>query len=53
MNGAVQEGLFGLKDLSANAEFMHILRNADIRTMHSCEATLEDIFIKLTGRNLL
>jgi fluoroquinolone transport system ATP-binding protein len=39
--------------LAENKEFLDILKTTDIKTIHSCEATLEDIFIKLTGRNLL
>jgi len=31
----------------------HIINNYDIQTMHSKEATLEEIFIKVTGRGLL
>ena len=52
-NGKLLETEFEMNRLSENKAFMDILKTADIKTMHSCEATLEDIFIKLTGRNLL
>lgn len=44
---------FEMHHLADNNEFLKILKTTDIKTIHSCEATLEDIFIKLTGRNLL
>ena len=44
---------FEMLHLSENPEFMELLKSNNIRTIHSCEATLEDIFIQLTGRNLL
>lgn len=52
-DGKLLEIEFEMNRLSENKAFMDILKTADIKTMHSCEATLEDIFIKLTGRNLL
>jgi len=52
-NGNILEQDFDLKDIGENAGFLNILRSTEIKTIHSCEATLEDIFIKLTGRNLL
>jgi fluoroquinolone transport system ATP-binding protein len=53
LNGNNQERNFDLQNLGENVEFMNILKSAEIKTIHSCEATLEDIFIKLTGRNLV
>ena len=52
-NGKLLETEFEMHHLAENKAFMEILKTADIKTIHSCEATLEDIFIKLTGRNLL
>jgi len=43
---------FEMHNLAGNREFLDILETNNIKTIHSCEATLEDIFIKLTGRNL-
>ncbi len=52
-NGSILKQSFDLHSLSENSSFMDILRTAEVKTIHSCEATLEDIFIKLTGRNLV
>ncbi len=43
---------FPLDGLADNAAFQEILRTRTIETIHSQEPTLEDIFIKLTGRDL-
>lgn len=53
LDGKTLEKEFEMLHLSENPEFMELLKSNDIRTIHSCEATLEDIFIQLTGRNLL
>jgi fluoroquinolone transport system ATP-binding protein len=52
-NDSIHKQSFDLQNLGENSSFMDILKTAEVKTMHSCEATLEDIFIKLTGRNLL
>lgn len=52
-NGKLLEAEFEMNHIAQNKSFMEILETADIKTIHSCEATLEDIFIKLTGRNLI
>lgn len=52
-NGQTCEQEFPMQDIGSNPEFISLLQEKEIRTIHSCEATLEDIFIKLTGRNLL
>ncbi|MDD4490647.1 MAG: ABC transporter ATP-binding protein [Paludibacter sp.] len=44
---------FDLGGLGNNVAFQDLLRTSVIKTMHSAEATLEEIFIQLTGRNLL
>lgn len=44
---------FALDNLGNNDEFLNILRSEKIDSIHSEEATLEDIFIKVTGRSLL
>jgi len=43
---------FPLTGIGNNKQFLEILSRYEIRTMHTQEATLEDIFIKLTGREL-
>lgn len=43
---------FGLEGLGTNDSFLTLLREKKIRTIHTQEATLEDIFIQVTGRKL-
>lgn len=43
---------FPLDGLGDNAAFMQLLRTHPIQTIHTLEATLEDIFIQVTGRSL-
>lgn len=52
LDGRLLEKEFEMYNLAGNREFLDILETNNIKTIHSCEATLEDIFIKLTGRNL-
>lgn len=52
LDGKLLEKEFEMHNLAGNREFLDILETNNIKTIHSCEATLEDIFIKLTGRNL-
>lgn len=44
---------FALAGLADNAAFQSVLRTGTIQTIHSREATLEDIFIRVTGRRLV
>jgi fluoroquinolone transport system ATP-binding protein len=44
---------FPLQDLSKNHKFMNILQTRDIISIHSQEASLDEVFIKVTGKNLL
>lgn len=48
----LKSNIFLLKGLGNNKDFLNIINSYEIKTMHSEEATLEDVFIKLTGRNL-
>ncbi len=43
---------FPLAGLGDNGKFLDLLRNKDVQTIHTEEATLDDIFIKVTGRSL-
>lgn len=43
---------FPLDSIGSSIRFQEIIRSKKILTMHSQEATLEDIFIKFTGRTL-
>lgn len=52
LNGHLQQQEFGLAGLGENGRFLELLRDPGIQTIHSQEATLEDIFIQVTGRHL-
>jgi fluoroquinolone transport system ATP-binding protein len=52
LNGTTATQEFPIDGLGDNAEFMALLRNSGIQTIHSTEATLETIFIDVTGRRL-
>lgn len=52
-DGKLFETQFDLKSIGSNNQFLEILKNNEIRTIHTQEATLENVFIKLTGRELL
>ncbi|HYJ84998.1 MAG TPA: ABC transporter ATP-binding protein [Pyrinomonadaceae bacterium] len=43
---------FDLDGLGENEEFLTILKNESLQSIHSEEASLEDIFIKVTGTSL-
>jgi fluoroquinolone transport system ATP-binding protein len=43
---------FPLAGLPDNAEFLQLLGGREIQTLHTLEATLEEIFIRVTGRGL-
>jgi len=43
---------FDLKNLAENNAFLNLLKSGNVQTIHTAEATLEDIFIKATGRKL-
>lgn len=50
--GAEEEEEFELEGLGANADFLRKLQTQPITTIHSQEATLEEIFIAITGKTL-
>jgi fluoroquinolone transport system ATP-binding protein len=52
-NGKLESKDFQLDGLGANKSFINLLKENNTRTIHTKEATLESIFIKVTGRNLL
>ena len=41
-----------LTELRNSQEFLEIVKTCQVKTIHSLEATLEDVFIQLTGRTL-
>jgi fluoroquinolone transport system ATP-binding protein len=51
-NGVVDNRDFALDGLGDNPDFLALLRNNHVHTMHTQEASLEDIFIQVTGRSL-
>jgi fluoroquinolone transport system ATP-binding protein len=52
-NNHVEIREFGLKDLGQNSDFLHLINHSELETIHTQEATLEDIFIKVTGKQLV
>lgn len=50
---ALHVGNFPLEGLGNNASFQLLFQNGNVETIHTEEATLEDIFIKVTGRSLI
>ena len=51
-NGKLEQRDFALAGLAENNEFLNMLRGGNVRTLHTQEATLENIFIQVTGRTL-
>jgi fluoroquinolone transport system ATP-binding protein len=52
LNGGTERQEFPLDDVGHNQEFLELLRSQELETIHTQEATLEDIFIQATGRTL-
>lgn len=50
--GTPQVADFPLDGLGDNEAFQRVLREDAVQTLHSREATLEDVFLAVTGRNL-
>lgn len=50
--GEAESAEFSMDQLAVNPEFTDILKNREILTIHTQEASLEDIFIKVTGQQL-
>jgi len=48
-NTAVEFPLIGLGE---REDFLTLLRESEVQTIHTLEATLEDVFIEITGREL-
>ena len=51
-NGGTETCEFPLDGVGNDVEFLGLLRREQIETIHTEEATLEDVFIKATGRSL-
>jgi fluoroquinolone transport system ATP-binding protein len=43
---------FALHGLGENADFLSLLQRTSVQTIHSQEATLEDVVVRVTGRGL-
>ncbi len=52
-DGALAEQTFPLTDLGDDEAFDDLLRGGQIETIHTAEATLEDVFIEVTGEELI
>ena len=51
-NGDLRSELFFLEDGADRTRFNAVVNEKDVQTVHSQEATLEQTFVKLTGRGL-
>lgn len=51
-DGVLQSRQFSLTDLANNEEFHTLLQQNQVETLHTEEATLEDVFIEVTGESL-
>jgi fluoroquinolone transport system ATP-binding protein len=51
-DGELERKEFELKNLANNKEFLNLLKEGKVQTIHTAEATLDEIFIKATGRQL-
>ncbi|MEL6534431.1 MAG: ABC transporter ATP-binding protein [Bacteroidota bacterium] len=51
-NGQLEATEFPLQGIGDNAQFLAMLKHPNLRTIHSLEPTLEDIFIQETGQQL-
>ncbi len=52
LNGVLEERDFPLEGLADNAAFLTALRQPSLQTVHTQETSLENIFIRVTGRDL-
>ena len=53
VNGHEKPCRFPLEKLGDNQEFLDLIRTSQIETIHSKEASLDEIFIKVTGKALV
>ena len=52
MDHGVEQQEFPMEDLGRNEDFLRLLRTDSVQTIHTEEATLEKVFIEVTGRRL-
>ena len=51
-NGALETAEFGMDTLADDPTFHTVLRENQVETIHSREASLDDVFVEVTGRRL-
>lgn len=51
-NGALETAEFGMDGLADDPTFHEVLRGEHVETIHSREASLDDVFVEVTGRRL-
>jgi fluoroquinolone transport system ATP-binding protein len=51
-NGALETADFGMDSLADDPAFHAVLRDQHVATIHSREASLDDVFVEVTGRRL-
>jgi fluoroquinolone transport system ATP-binding protein len=51
-SGGLEKTIFDLNDIGHNDSFIALLQQHEVKTIHSLEASLEQVFIKLTGVRL-
>jgi len=51
-NGNTDKRIFELKNIGKNSDFLRLLASDTVETIHTTEASLEDVFIRTTGREL-
>jgi fluoroquinolone transport system ATP-binding protein len=52
VNGALASAEFPMDGLADDPAFHAVLRGHDVETVHSREASLDDVFVEITGRRL-
>lgn len=51
-NGNAGTAIFPMKGIGDNADFLSVLKNTNVETIHSGETSMEEIFITVTGADL-
>lgn len=53
LNGDSRIDSFDLLGLGGNGDFLNLISKREVKRIHSKDATLDDVFIKVTGRSLI
>jgi fluoroquinolone transport system ATP-binding protein len=51
-NGVISYNEFEFKGLAKNSDFLDSIGNPSLQSIHSCEETLEEVFLRTTGKSL-